>query len=129
MAHTTRGGECRQEGCERCYYRLHRKLNNVLLRHTSSIFVAFVVVTSAVVITTTRAIVRVDVDVIVIVFDDTIVTGGYALHFVTVAVVAGDLDGSVCQLVLQVNIGREDDAATANRGEFCENGPLITGRG
>ena len=34
--HATRGGECRQEGGERGYYHLHRKLNQALLRHNFS---------------------------------------------------------------------------------------------
>ena len=74
------------------------------------------------------ALVRVRIDVLVpvlsalvrvrvlIVFHNTLVGTRYALHLLTVAVVAGNLDGSVSQFVLQVNIGREDDAATANQG-------------
>jgi hypothetical protein len=34
VAHATGGAQCRQEGCERGYYHLHRQLNDPLLLHT-----------------------------------------------------------------------------------------------
>ena len=52
------------------------------------------------------------------VLNDTLVCTGYALHFLTCTVVAGDLDGGVCQLVLQVGRGSEDDAATADKARL-----------
>ena len=56
--------------------------------------------------------------VVLVVLHDTLVGTGYALHLLTVAVVAGNLDGSVSQFILQVSRGGEDDAAAADKASL-----------
>ena len=53
--------------------------------------------------------------VVLIILHLCIVAGGYSLHLVAVAVVAGDDDAGVLQLVLQVGVGSEDDASAGNQ--------------
>ena len=51
---------------------------------------------------------------ILVVFDGTVIAGGDTLHDVSVAVVAGDVDARVLELLLDVGVGSEDHPAAGD---------------
>ena len=140
-AHATRGRDGRQKGRECGYYHLHRYLNDSLLHASppfrlvlvEAIIAIIAVVTAtgivtasgigtAALLTALAAILTLRASIlcvlcslcalcVFVVLHLAAVAGGYALQHFTVLVETGNLDRGVLQLVLQVNVGREDDTS------------------
>ena len=116
VSHATGGSQCRHESCESGYYHLHHYLNNTILLHNSQLsIINFQLSTSValakrlisvsqVLVTRIRGVRGSGIraarcSAVLIVLDVAVVRAGHALHLLAVAVVAGDDDSGVLQLV------------------------------